>query len=224
MIAEGCVTFGASPLSLRSQTIGGNALTVKGDALVLASGRTAAKAARNAAECRLDSCIDRRTQEEPMRLKIVLILGVISMLAAGCSHSVADEEDSTNDFSFTVVQASYPPVLSNTTRIDVPFAITIGNKTDAPVKVEHIGIQSFEMGDYQIPFRSRPFDTVIEPGKKATVEFWANAIITDPMLGTQQPLTLRTMIDFSSAQGNRHEVFVRGINGHFAAGAQKPLR
>jgi hypothetical protein len=155
-----------------------------------------------------------------MRLRTALILAVL--IAAGC-RSYTGEEDSTNDFSFDILQAKEVPVVSGQTRVDVPFSITIGNKTNTPVKVENIGIQSFEAGDYQIPFRSRPYETVIQPGQKATVEFWANAIVTDSLLGTTQPLTIRTMIDFSSAEGNRHEVFVRGINGVVGLGFQKPV-
>ena len=158
-----------------------------------------------------------------MRLRDLGVLALIFMLFAACTHGAAGEEDSTNDFSFDISQKSNPPVISGTTRIDVPFEITIGNKTKAPVKVEHIGIQSFDQGDYQIPFRSRPFETVIPAGEKVKLEFWANAIVTDPILGTRAPLTLRTMIDFSSDNGKRHEVFVRGINGRLGLGIEKPI-
>jgi hypothetical protein len=164
------------------------------------------------------------TSGGPMRVRAVLSLGALAILLAGCTHSVADQEDSTRDFSFDIVQVSYPPVIgSGSTRIDVPFEVTIGNKTDHAVTVERIALQSFEMGDYQIPFRSRPFEKVIAPGAKEKFEFWANAIVTDPLLGTKQPLTLRTMIDFTSAQGSRHEVFVRGINGRIGFGVQRPI-
>ena len=158
-----------------------------------------------------------------MRPRALLILGAISLLFAGCTHSVAGEEDSTRDFSFDVVQTADPPIMGGFTRIDVPFQITIGNKTDVPVKVERIGLQSFEAGDYQIPFRSRPFEKVIAPGAKEKFEFWANAVVTDPILGTRAPLVLRTMVDFTSVNGNRHEVFVRNVNGRVGFGASKPI-
>jgi hypothetical protein len=158
-----------------------------------------------------------------MRVRTLLILGALAAMLAGCTHSVAGEEDSTRDFSFDIVQTADPPVIGNTTRIDVPFEITIVNKTDAPVTVSRIAIQSFEVGDYQIPFRSRPFEKVIAPGAKEKIEFWANAIVTDPTLGTRAPLTMRTMVDFESPSGARHEVFVRGINGRIGFGMQKPI-
>lgn len=164
-----------------------------------------------------------------MRFQALLILGAVSVFLAGCSGAGASrqflgETDSTNDFTFDVVQKVDVPIVgSSETRVDVPFEITIGNKTDTPVKVERIALQSFEQGDYQIPFRSRPFTKEIAPGAKEKFEFWANAIVTDSLLGTKQPLTLRTMVDFSSPQGNRHEVFVRGINGTIGFGVQKPI-
>lgn len=161
-----------------------------------------------------------------MRLRALLILGAISLAFAGCTTSARQfmgETDSTNDFGFDVVQKVEVPVVSGVTRIDVPFEITITNKTNTPWKVERIALQSFEQGDYQIPFRSRPFTKEIAPGSKEKFEFWANAIVTDPLLGTKQPLTLRTMVDFSSPQGDRHEVFVRGINGVIGFGVQKPI-
>lgn len=162
-----------------------------------------------------------------MRPRALLILGAISLAIAGCSASgrqFLGETDSTNDFSFDVVQKVEVPIVgSGETRVDVPFEITIGNKTNTPWKVERIALQSFEQGDYQIPFRSRPFTKQIAPGAKEKFEFWANAIVTDPLLGTKQPLTLRTMVDFSSPQGDRHEVFVRGINGVIGFGVQKPI-
>ena len=146
-----------------------------------------------------------------MRFRALLFVAAASLLVLSCAHGAAGEEDTTNDFGFSIIQKSYPPVMTGSTNVDVPFEITIRNKTDRPWKVEHIGLQSLDMGDYQVPFRSRPFETVIAPGEQKDLEFWANTIVTDPINGTHGPLTLRTMIDFSSDQGKRHEVFVRGI-------------
>ena len=162
-----------------------------------------------------------------MTPRSLLILGAISLVIAGCSASgrqLWDDEDSTNDFSFEVSQKERVPVVGNAeTRVDVPFEITIGNKTHEPVKIERIALQSFEQGDYQIPFRSRPFEKTIQPGTKEKFEFWANAIVTDPILGTGAPLSLRTMVDMSTPGGARHEVFVRGVNGRVGIGTQVPI-
>jgi hypothetical protein len=155
-----------------------------------------------------------------MRARALLMIAV-SLAVGGC-RTYSGDEDSTQDFAFNIVQKAVVP-MAGETRVDVPFTITIKNKTDAPVKVEHVGIQSFEAGDYQIPFRSRPFETVIAPGETKELEFWANAIVTDQLLGTTQPLTIRSMVDFSSSQGNRHEVFVRAVNDPIGFGLQKPI-
>ena len=158
-----------------------------------------------------------------MRVRTLLILGALALLCAACTHSVAGQEDSTRDFSFDIVQKVDPPIVGGATRIDVPFEITIGNKTDAPVTVNRIAVQSMEVGDYQIPYRPRNFERVIPPGGKEKFEFWANAIVTDPILGTRAPLTLRSMVDFDVPGGKRHEVFIRGINGRVGFGVARPI-
>ncbi len=158
-----------------------------------------------------------------MRARALLPLATLLLLcAASCSHSVAGEEDTTRDVSFSIVQSADPPISGSMTRIDVPFEITIGNKTSEPMTVNRIAMQSMEVGDYQIPYKPRNFDKVIPPGAKEKFEFWANAIVTDPILGTRAPLTLRTMVDLSGAGGARHEVFVRAINGRVGMGAAIP--
>lgn len=148
---------------------------------------------------------------------------VVMVCAASCSHSVAGEEDTTRDLSFSIAQSADPPIGGNMTRIDVPFEIMIGNKTSQPMTVTRIGLQSMDVGDYQIPYRPRNFDKVIAPGTTEKFEFWANAIVTDPILGTRAPLTLRTMVDLSAPGGSRHEVFVRGINGRVGIGTAIPI-
>jgi hypothetical protein len=154
-----------------------------------------------------------------MRRSTPLLFGLMLLTAGACTHSVAGEEDTTNDFAFSIAQTSYPPTVTGVTNIDVPFEITITNKTNMPVKVENISLQSLDVGDYQVPFRSRPFNVEIGPGEKKALEFWANTIVTDTIQGTRGPLTLRTMIDFSASQGSRHEVFVRGIGSRFTGSA-----
>ncbi|MGZ7077803.1 MAG: hypothetical protein ACXVJT_00195 [Thermoanaerobaculia bacterium] len=158
-----------------------------------------------------------------MRARILMPLaaGILLCLAA-CTHSVTGEEDSTNELSFSIVQTANPPIVGSITSIDVPFEITIGNKTAAPMTVNRISLQSMEVGDYQIPYKPRNFDRVIAPGAKEKFEFWANAIVTDPILGTRAPLTLRTMVDLTVSGGTRHEVFVRGINGRLGFGTSVP--
>ena len=160
-----------------------------------------------------------------MRPRALAILGAVSLLivvaCTASSRQMWGDQDTTDDFSFDVVQRVEVQVMDNASPgVDVPFDITIGNRTKETWRVDRISLQTFERGSYEIPLRSRTFQKQIAAGDTEKFEFWANANVTDPQIGTKKPVTIRTIVDFTSPQAKREEVFVRAINGSVVGGIQ----
>lgn len=126
--------------------------------------------------------------------------------------------ETTEDLDVDVEQLNAPMVMQGFNSVDVKFQIAVRNRTQTPVTVSHIALQSIGGSDYQIPSRTRPFNRTIAPGAQEKFEFWATARVDDPTIGTKAPLTVRTMLTLRDAQGQRTESFVRRVNGRVAIG------
>jgi hypothetical protein len=111
-----------------------------------------------------------------------------------------------------------PMMMSGFRTVDVKFEVAVKNRTQTPVTIEHIALQSVGAGDYQIPPRSRPFHKTIAPGAEQKFEFWATAQVGDTTIGTKAPLTMRAMLTLKDPQGQRTESFIRRVNGRVAVG------
>jgi len=146
--------------------------------------------------------------------------GTISRTSDGTAASLmtGDAGETTEDLDVDIEQMNAPMMMAGFTTVDVKFEVAVKNRTQTPVTIEHIALQSVGAGDYQIPPRSRPFHKTIAPGAEQKFEFWATAQVGDTTIGTKAPLTLRAMLTLKDVQGKRTESFVRRVNGRVAVG------
>jgi hypothetical protein len=144
---------------------------------------------------------------------------------SGASATIAGDvaNDSTDDFDVSVEQAESPSLPARgITTIDVQYLITIGNRTKVPVTVERITLQSIGNSAFEIPTRSRPFQTAIAPGEKKPFRFWAAANVTDPSV-IRDPAIIRLEVTAKSDEDGtqRKESFMRRVNGRVAVGISR---
>jgi hypothetical protein len=106
--------------------------------------------------------------------------------------------------------------------IPVRYAVRVTNRATEPITIRNINAQSITEGAYDLRPTSMPFNEEIAPGAHGEVEFWADAVVTNPsMLGANGPVTLRLIVHFDSPKGAFDEVVVRQVNE--TGGGKEPL-
>jgi len=145
--------------------------------------------------------------------------GGVTLAAAGDTQA-----DTTGDFEVTVEQTSASMAMPTSPNdrtpvapVDVKYAISVMNLTDAPVTLRRITLSTPE-GPFVIRTTSRNYKKTIAPGATEKVDFWAEAIAADANVGAATPALVRAMIVFEGPQGKRTESFMRNVNGRFGVG------
>ena len=156
-------------------------------------------------------------------IRTTVVVLSISALVLACTTSPSliegDAPETTNDFDVVLTQLNNPPTLSRAIpAIDVKFEVAVTNRTNEPVTVDHISLESLNAGEYQVPLRSRPFHKVVAPGAEEKFEFWASARVGAVIVETHAPLMLRTTLTLSTPGGKRNEAFIRNVNDWLAGG------
>lgn len=149
----------------------------------------------------------------------VLALALFLLSCTSSSLFEGDAPETTSDFDVALTQLNNPPTQQRTIpSIDVKFEVAVANRTNEPVTVEHISLESLGAGDYSVPFRSRPFHRSVAPGAEEKFEFWAAARVGDRIVGTTGPLMLRTTLTLTTPGGKRTEAFIRNVNDWLGLG------
>jgi len=167
------------------------------------------------------------------------LLILLVLLAGGCAGNMGSidtgggvtlagagdtQADTTGDFDVRVEQTSASMAMPTSANdrtpvapLDVKYAISVMNMTNAPVTLRRITLSTPE-GPFVIRTTSRNYKKTIAPGATEKVDFWAQATAADANVGAATPALVRTMIEFESSQGKRTESFMRNVNGRFGAG------
>jgi hypothetical protein len=128
------------------------------------------------------------------------------------------ETSSTEDFDLQITQKRAPMVMPGVESVDVEFEIALTNRTQEPVTVKRIIVQSIGGSTYSVAPSLRKYDRLVKAGDRQEFRHWVTARVTDPNIGTAAPLLLRTTVVTGSAGGERRETFTRTVNGHLAIG------
>ena len=156
-------------------------------------------------------------------IRTTVVLLAVSLLVLACTTSTAlldsDAPETTSDFDVELRQLNNPPTQARAIpAIDVKFEVAVRNHTNEPVTVEHISLESLGAGQYQVPFRSRPFHKALPAGGEERFEFWASARVGSGVVETTGPLMVRTTLTLTTPQGKRNEAFIRNVNDWLGAG------
>lgn len=96
--------------------------------------------------------------------------------------------------------------------ISVNFQVDVENKSQEPIRLERLEVQSVGAGAYEISTQSRPFNQSIAPDRVESVRFWLPANAGDTIVGANGPVTVRVTAYFDSSLGQFREVYMRTIN------------
>jgi hypothetical protein len=97
--------------------------------------------------------------------------------------------------------------------LPINFQVDIANRSNEPIQLERLEVQSVGAGAYTINQTTRPFKNVtIAPDMREQVEFWVPAVVEDTITGANGPVTLRVTAYFGTELGKFREVYVRTVN------------
>lgn len=165
-----------------------------------------------------------------MRQALVLLLG--SLLLAGCTNSTVGagfgvttgdpDYSSTEAYDVKVVQTANPMSFPNADngRIDVSFDIEFTNKSEKPVTITRISLQSMGGTQYRLETSTRKYERLVAPHEKTTFKYWAPAIVDGTALDARAPMVVRTLIDTLVDGQDSRETFNREVNGGWVIGVR----
>jgi hypothetical protein len=97
---------------------------------------------------------------------------------------------------------------------EVKYALEIGNRADVPMTLKRITIQTVNPAGGAYTLRA-PYDyyfnRAIPPKSAATVEFWAKAYGYGRSMRDTEPVTLKGVVYFQTADGYVNQVFIREL-------------
>lgn len=96
--------------------------------------------------------------------------------------------------------------------ISVNFQVEIINRSAEPLEVNRIQVESMGAGAYSLPSSSRPFARTIPPEHIEVFELWVPASTETTILGANGPVTIRSVVSFTSSIGKFQKVYVRQVN------------
>jgi len=134
-------------------------------------------------------------------------LFALSLLLAACATKPVVNE--TPDFKVDVTKAD-SRMNSQTSVADVDYRIWIKNKTDEPVKLERIDVDSTS-SDIFAHLATRHFDKVIAPGKTESVDCWVAAFVFQADRRNHPPVSIRMTMYLGTPAGLRVESFTRTV-------------
>ena len=134
------------------------------------------------------------------------LIPVLLLFAACATRPVVNE---TPDFNVDVKKAD-SRMNRETSVADVDYRISIRNKTEEPVKLERIDVDSTS-ADIFAHLATRHFDKVIAPGKTESVDCWVAAWVFQADRRKHPPVSIRMTMFLDTPAGLRVESFTRKV-------------
>ena len=132
---------------------------------------------------------------------------VLLLALAGCATRPILNE--TPDFKVDVKKAD-SRMNRATSVADVDYRIWIQNKTEQPVKLERVDVDSTS-SDIFAHLATRHFDKVIAPGKTESVDCWVAAWVFQADRRKHPPVSIRMTMFLDTPAGLRVESFTRTV-------------
>jgi hypothetical protein len=157
-------------------------------------------------------------------LSLLILTGCVSGTIANNGRDIegftGDATESTDDFDVQIEQTTTPMVMPGTIPgpVDVKYSITVANRTKEPIHLSQVDLRSVGGETPRIDVTTRKFNKTIEPGAKATLEYWATVHVRDATIGAAGPMVIRTQLHLEAGEAKRLESFTRRVNGRLSIG------
>lgn len=141
------------------------------------------------------------------------LLSALFLLAAGCASRVNSSANLLEP-EFRIRQLGGQAYAARHVQgaISVNLQIEIINRSAESLQVDRIQVESMGAGAYSLPTASRPFGRAIPPEHIEVFEMWVPANAENTILGSNGPVTIRSVVFFTSAVGKFQKVYVRQVN------------
>jgi hypothetical protein len=148
-------------------------------------------------------------------MKRALLLLAAASLTAACTTATKDKNASLVKPELALEQLVGPSDLGYPAgRIDIQFALHVGNRSAQPLTVRRVEIGTISQGAYVLRRESFLFDKTIAPGTADAVTFWAKGYARGggpTGFGAQEPVTVRAIVYFHTPAGPFQQVVVRDL-------------
>ncbi|HEX3580204.1 MAG TPA: hypothetical protein VH087_00480 [Thermoanaerobaculia bacterium] len=134
------------------------------------------------------------------------LLALAFLFPACATRPVVNE---TPDFKVDVKKAD-SRINRQTSVADVEYRIRITNRTEEPVKLQRVDIDSTS-SDIFSHLATRHFDTVIAPGKTESIDCWVAALVFQADRRKHPPVSMRMTMYLDTPAGLRVESFTRTV-------------
>lgn len=154
----------------------------------------------------------------PLLALPLLLLGCsVNNGTIGGSFQTGDASYSSNEsYDVNITQTAHPMSVGRqenaVDNADVSFDIEFTNRSDRPVSIKRISLQSMGGSLYRLETSSREFKRDVAPGEKTVFKYWAKAVTENRTIATNAPLVVRALIDTEVDGSEAHETFNREVN------------
>jgi hypothetical protein len=92
------------------------------------------------------------------------------------------------------------------------YAVEVKNTLTESIRLDRVNVQSIGGGAYTLPAYSQAFNETLAPGETKQVAFWAPGYVATPTVaGSNGPVTVRGILDFTAAGKKFQKVVVQNI-------------
>ncbi len=138
----------------------------------------------------------------------------VLLLLAGCS-TVSYPVNPPPDIE--IVQLYGPsdvPYSRGVTSINAEFGVQITNRSDTPITLKHVTLQSVGNSTLALRREDRGFNNVINPGQTGQATINARLYFTSDISGspTREPLSIRATLQFASPKGTFNRIVQKNLN------------
>ncbi|HEV7919638.1 MAG TPA: hypothetical protein VGR02_02490 [Thermoanaerobaculia bacterium] len=148
-------------------------------------------------------------------MKRALLLLAAASLIASCSSANKNKNASLVKPQLALEQLVGPSELGYPAgRIDVQFALHVGNRSAEPLTVRRVEIGTISTGAYVLRRESFVFDKQIPAGSVDAVTFWAHGYARGGGpngFGATEPVTVRAIVYFNTPAGPFQQVLVKDL-------------
>ena len=141
-----------------------------------------------------------------------LLMMTALLFAVRCASSDAT---SSIEPEVTLVQLSRVAegMRSDTGPVSVHYGVEVRNRTDAPIHLDRVSVQSIGGGAYDLPAHSQAFDVTIASKETKSVDFWAPAYVAMPAAsGANGPVTIRATVELDAAGKKFQKISMQNVS------------
>jgi hypothetical protein len=143
-------------------------------------------------------------------IRTVLILAVaLTLFGCATSRTTSGPEP---DVTLFQLSRAIEGTQYDTGPVTAHYAVEVKNTLPEPIRLDRVNVQSIGGGSYTLLEYSQAFNETFASGETKQVAFWAPGYVATPTVaGSNGPVTLRAILDFTAAGKKFQKVVVQNV-------------